>query len=190
MVHIRKKNSVHVATGDAFPGTGSPAPGPDTLIVDKDAILISDDNGNGANLAGSWTINIKGRVASLGPAGSGLQVQANNTADSSTLTIGVNGKLGGGSALAFLSAGTVVNRGHIDGPIDGAVLDTAFGDITFYNLGRVRALSGIAVGSRYLPRGLVRSRSTMAASSTSSTHLLVLSRQSSALSWSLIPGAQ
>ena len=69
MVHIRKKNSVHVATGDAFPGNGSPAPGPDTLIVDKDAILISDDNGNGANLAGSWTINIKGRVASLGRAG-------------------------------------------------------------------------------------------------------------------------
>jgi Ca2+-binding RTX toxin-like protein len=153
MVHIRKKNSVHVATGDAFPGTGSPAPGPDTLIVDKDAFLISDDNGNGANLAGSWTINIKGRVASLGPAGSGLQVQANNTADSSTLTIGVNGKLGGGSALAFLSAGTVVNRGHIDGPIDGAVLDTAFGDITFYNLGRVRALSGIAVGSAIFAKG-------------------------------------
>jgi hypothetical protein len=37
MVHIRKKNSVHEDDQDAFAGTG-----PNTLIVDKDAFLITE----------------------------------------------------------------------------------------------------------------------------------------------------
>lgn len=57
MVHISKKNSIHKTTGDAFAGTG-----PDTLIVDKGAFLITDANGVGARLTGDWTVVVNGTI--------------------------------------------------------------------------------------------------------------------------------
>ena len=54
--HITALNSNFTTTSDAFAGTG-----PDTLIVDTDAYLITTLNsGKGANLTGSWTVTING----------------------------------------------------------------------------------------------------------------------------------
>ncbi|HEY8263138.1 MAG TPA: hypothetical protein VIG26_02160 [Methyloceanibacter sp.] len=66
--HIDAQHSNFTTTGDAFGSSG-----PDTLLVDADAFLITTDSiGIGANLSGSWNVTINGAVNTLGNANRGL----------------------------------------------------------------------------------------------------------------------
>ena len=60
-------SSKEVANGNALHATG-----PDKLIVDAGAFLISDNSGDGARLDGSWTAIVNGQVSALYQFGGGL----------------------------------------------------------------------------------------------------------------------
>lgn len=86
MAHITAADSVDQPAGDAFTGTG-----PDTLIVDADAFLISESGGNGARLSGAWTATINGVVAGFGSVRDGLSVSALSISDVSNVKVGKTG---------------------------------------------------------------------------------------------------
>jgi serralysin len=128
--HIDAQHSNFTTSGDAFAGTG-----PDTLIVDADAFLITTDSvGFGANLSGSWTATINGAVTTLGNAGSGLRVGGGATV--SKVTIGKTGDVSGQNiGMEFGGAGSIANKGTISGSI--AAKFDLFGDVTFKNAGAI-----------------------------------------------------
>ena len=102
-------SSKEVANGNALTATG-----PDKLIVDAGAFLISDNSGDGARLDGSWTAIVNGQVSALYQFGGGLDFFG--PADAMTLTIGRSGDVfGGGAGLFSNEASTVTNFGTIAG---------------------------------------------------------------------------
>lgn len=109
--------SQNAPTGVAF--FGASTPGPDTLIVDQGAFLISntDSSGRGAELygPGAWTVTVNGFVAGTQV---GLYLFAFNP-DVSKITIGKEGSVlatGIGSyGIAADSAATISNAGTISG---------------------------------------------------------------------------
>src|SRR5262245_31710016 len=114
--HITTATSVFKNDGtNAFDGDNS---GPDTLIVDPGAFLIST-NGGGASLAptGVWTVTLNGSIISL--IGSGIFLDAGISAIS-TINIGVDGEVQGGTAAIVLgSSANINNAGQISGFVGG-----------------------------------------------------------------------
>lgn len=143
MVRIRKKNSVHATTGDAFAGTG-----PDTLIVDKGAFLITDAGGAGARLAGDWTVVINGTVRSFDDltVNPGLAIAPMLLGTSMNVTIGATGIVRGSRvALDASEAGTIANKGRIIGDSVSVRVHTDNGDITLNNRGIIKSQSSNTV---------------------------------------------
>lgn len=101
-------SSIEVVSGDAFTATG-----PDSLIVDPDAYLISDSNGNGAVLTGPWNVAINGAVGTFDFSGQALIINASGASDVSHITIGSTGDVFGG--IAMDEGGTLVNKGNLSG---------------------------------------------------------------------------
>jgi hypothetical protein len=132
MAHITAQNSVFTTTGDAFAGTG-----PDTLLVDADAYLITTDStGVGANLTGSWTVTVNGAITSFGNSGIGLFVDGLSTV--SKVTIGSAGNVSSSNfGMEFSGAGSITNKGSVSG-FFGAIIDLS-DDVTFKNFGVVES---------------------------------------------------
>jgi len=116
--HITIATSVDVASGDAFDGTG-----PDSLIVDAGAFLISEGSGvlsgSGATLMGSWTVAINGVVGTF----TDLHIQSHGIGfsgtDSATITIGKSGNVFSHDiGLASHEPITIKNLGVISGESD------------------------------------------------------------------------
>src|SRR4029079_7326173 len=99
MAHITAKNSVWISsTPDyAFSGTG-----PDTLIVDADAFLITSFSGfyDAVRIYDEWTVVINGSVAGLAGSAEGIvlfETNSNNTTVSH-ITVGKTGDVFGDDA--------------------------------------------------------------------------------------------
>jgi len=111
MAHITEATSVYTGSGTAFTGTG-----PDTLIVDADAFLISESGGNGATLTGSWDVVINGQVAAF--EGNGIKVNS-AVSDVVNITVGSSGDVFGSDFDFGLNLGsgknTILNKGTITG---------------------------------------------------------------------------
>jgi hypothetical protein len=102
--HITVATSIE-ASGDAFDGTG-----PDTLVVDAGAFLISETT-TGAKLTGSWTVAINGQVGTFNS--DGLTIF-----DASTVTVGRRGEVFGNTHGIFaLGSLTLTNLGIIRGEV-------------------------------------------------------------------------
>ncbi len=67
--HITGANSVLAANGSAFGHAG-----PDSVRVDSNAHLISEENGDGMNLTDAWVITVNGYVAAFGSAVSSIGI--------------------------------------------------------------------------------------------------------------------
>jgi serralysin len=132
--HITAQNSIFTTTDDAFAGTG-----PDTLLVDADAYLITTLNsGDGANLTGSWTVTINGAVTSFGNAGIGLLIDGGSTV--SKVTIGSAGNVSSSNfGMEFGGTGSVTNKGSVSG-FFAAIIDLS-DDVTYKNSGVVESNS-------------------------------------------------
>jgi serralysin len=133
--HITTATSVDVASGDAFDGTG-----PDSLIVDAGAFLISEASGvlsgSGATLMGSWTVTINGVVGTF----TDLHIQSHGIGffgtDSATLTIGKSGNVFSNDiGLASNEQITIKNLGVISGG-DDSIFSSAATHLT--NAGSLR----------------------------------------------------
>ena len=136
MAHFTTANSVDKPSGDAFTGTG-----PDTLIVDANAFLISESGGNGARLSGSWTVTINGTVAGFGSLRNGLSVSALSIADVSNVKIGKTGDIFGDRfGVSVDQAGILTNRGSVSGGSLGIEVDgTGNGILTIKNFGSIES---------------------------------------------------
>jgi hypothetical protein len=90
--HITAATSVDQASGNAFEAVTF---APDTLIVDRDAHLASFSNGDGAELTGTWTVVLNGKIRALGgaPANLGVNIVSHNPFDTTKITIGRHGLL-------------------------------------------------------------------------------------------------
>jgi Ca2+-binding RTX toxin-like protein len=131
--HIRKANSVDAPSGDALDATG-----PDTLIVDAGAFLISEGGGvAGVSLQGPWTITINGTIKGLGLE-FGLQVEPSIPSDVSHLKIGKTGHIFGTDiGLVFDDAGKIINKGTITG--NSNALEVTDNNVTVVNSGLIRS---------------------------------------------------
>jgi hypothetical protein len=133
-----------VSVGDAFgPFPNDDSTGPDTLIVDLGAYLISQF-GNGAFLAntGAWTVKVNGSIVSQNS--NGIFVAFGNAAVS-TIKIGVDGEVRGGftGAGVFLgSSANLNNAGAISGGIFGIEVASS-GPHAITNSGTITALTAI-----------------------------------------------
>ena len=136
MAHITAADSVDQPSGDAFTGSG-----PDTLIVDADASLISESGGNGARLSGAWTVTINGVVAGFGSLRDGLSVSALSISDVSNVKVGKTGDIFGDNVGVSLDqAGTLTNRGSVSGGSLGIKVDgTGNGILTIKNSGSIES---------------------------------------------------
>jgi hypothetical protein len=122
-------SSVEVASGDAFTATG-----PDSLIVDVDAYLISDSNGNGAVLTGPWNVTINGAVGTFDAFGKALIINASGASDVSHITIGSTGDVFGG--ISMDEGGTLVNKGNLSGRV--AFIGSGGGNQSINNSGIIQ----------------------------------------------------
>jgi hypothetical protein len=127
------------SAGNAFGPPTDDTPGPDTLIVDPGAYLISVD-GHGAQLAptGAWTVNVNGSIVSQSQ--SGIVLDAGNAA-LSIITIGVDGEVQGRTGINVLSSANISNAGAIGGQGSGGVgiLINNAGAYTITNFGTISA---------------------------------------------------
>jgi hypothetical protein len=119
------------------PVPGDDSAGPDTLIVDPRAFLITMGFGSdGAFLAntGAWTVTVNGSVVSKDHFG--IFLQAGNSAVS-TIKIGVDGEVQGGNVGIFLqSSANINNAGTIVGEVVG--ISISGGDAhTIINSGKI-----------------------------------------------------
>jgi Ca2+-binding RTX toxin-like protein len=117
--HITTANSIDQATGDALTASG-----PDTLIIDDGAYLISETAGNGATLTGSWTVTVNGEIGGFG---------------SSTNTVGL-----------FLTSGSVTigSTGIVSG-VDPCIALQAAGALDLTNFGSIiGAGAAIVIGGK------------------------------------------
>ena len=143
--HITPAKSVFKDDGtNAFEGDN---PGPDTLIVDPDAYLISTNFGNGALLAatGAWTVNLNGSIVSQNHVG--IVLAAGNPAVS-TINIGVNGGVHGATGISVGSPANINNAGTIDaeGIMGGVgILISDSGTNTITNSGKINGLFGFSI---------------------------------------------
>jgi Ca2+-binding RTX toxin-like protein len=169
MAHITAASSVYQASGNAFTGTG-----PDTLIVDANAFLISEVGGYAALLAGSWNVIVNGEVEALDGVGSGFRFNGSSL-DVTKVTVGSAGDVFGGFVGLNLGSGfyTIVNKGTISGSsfsinsaflmkvtnigtLNGDVISTGVGDDIFTNFQKVGKVikSGTVVGTIDLGAGV------------------------------------
>ena len=136
-IHITAATSIFQPSGDAFFVVT-----PDTLIVDSDAFLISQDNGQGASLSGgAWSATINGQVAAFGLGADGIFINA-SVAEVSTFTIGKTGDVFGNHAgLGCAGSLTLTNFGTLAGAfsllVNGVAnitnAGTLIGDVVFLN---------------------------------------------------------
>lgn len=116
----------------------------DTLIVDPDAFLITRGADTfGALLAntGAWTVTVNGSI--FGRGNVGIELAAGN-APVSKITVGVEGEIGGGTAIIAKSAATITNSGAITGANLGIEFFGA-GAHTITNSGDIDGLFGAIV---------------------------------------------
>jgi Ca2+-binding RTX toxin-like protein len=110
-------------------------PGPDTLIVDPNAYLIST-NGDGAFLAtnGAWTVTVNGSIVSQ--IGAGISLEAGN-ASVSTINVGVGGEvIGALFGVVLGSSANLNNAGEISGTNFGVMVGD-LGQHTITNSGTI-----------------------------------------------------
>jgi Ca2+-binding RTX toxin-like protein len=142
--HITVADSKFIANGTAFT-----AAGPDTLIVDRAAFLISDSSGAGAFLTGGpWTVLVNGVIGSNTGNQAGFLI--NSSSDTSRITIGTHGHVfGGQTALGSFTPTILTNMGiiSVSDPFAEAVFLGDFAD-TFNNFKKVGKVikSGTVLG--------------------------------------------
>ena len=95
----------------------SPRPGPDTLIVDADAYIISKYGATAVELAGTWSIQINGQVEAFEHHVAAVQIFGTSS-DTATVKVGPLGDISnsdGAGGVAFVSQvnTTLFNRGSI-----------------------------------------------------------------------------
>ena len=112
--HITVATSVDALSGDAFAVSTSV---PDRLIVDAGAFLISEANGDGANLHGAWTVFVSGEVGSV--TGNAIEIAPVNVADIYNITIQKTGDVSGATGLHLSESGTLTNKGTIVSTFEG-----------------------------------------------------------------------
>jgi Ca2+-binding RTX toxin-like protein len=116
MVHRFTPATSQHTIGDAFVATG-----PDSLIVDPGAYLVSD-TGFGAALSGQWSITVNGVIASLSSNDSRAGISLNGA--SSSLNIGKSGDVFGIFTGARLTGATsITNKGGISGNTIGLYIE-------------------------------------------------------------------
>lgn len=98
---------------DQTSGDGFQSPFPGTLIVDKNAHVISESAGNGADLADAWTVTVNGAIESFGSGYAGISLHSLSA--TSTITIGKAGDVFGDTAIETNEGGKIVNHGTIRG---------------------------------------------------------------------------
>jgi Ca2+-binding RTX toxin-like protein len=109
--HITRANSVLAANGSAFGHAG-----PDSVRVDSNAHLISEENGDGMNLTDAWVITVNGYVAAFGSAVSsiGIDLLSSTVGLVSNLTVGARGTVFGEDGAIFANHATnITNFGRI-----------------------------------------------------------------------------
>ena len=137
-LHIKATDTGPFASIYDINGNALTATGPDSLIVDANAFLISQINGYGADLTGSWKVNVNGTVGSLDLTHSGMRITG-APADRTTVTIGRTGELfGRGAGLDFEQAGKIINKGIISGFNNGIFISSNATDATLVNSGVIK----------------------------------------------------
>ncbi len=134
--HITRANSVIVANGSAFGHDG-----PDSVRVDSNARLISEENGDGMNLTGQWNIVVNGYVAAFGSAGSpqGIDLLSNTVGLVSNVTVGSRGTVFGENGAIFANHATnITNFGKISSP-SSTIVEFADADCVVRNFGLISA---------------------------------------------------
>jgi len=109
--HITRANSVLAANGSAFGHAG-----PDSVRVDSNAHLISEENGDGMNLTDAWVITVNGYVAAFGSTVSsiGIDLLSSTVGLVSNLTVGARGTVFGEDGAIFANHATnITNFGRI-----------------------------------------------------------------------------
>jgi hypothetical protein len=133
--------SIITNTGAAFADDN---PGPDTLIIDSGAFIITTDTGIagvgvGLLATGAWTVTVNGFI---GAGNVGLFLAGGNSA-TSTFTIGADGSVSGDGnyGLDVESAAKIVNRGKIFGGDVGII--HIGGDVSenFVNTGTITGVN-------------------------------------------------
>jgi hypothetical protein len=137
--HITAATSIDQASGNTLTATG-----PDTLIVDAGAFLISEGGGiAGASLDGRWTIAINGAIEGFGLE-FGLQVEPSTPSDVSHLTIGSTGDIFGTDiGLVFDDEGKVINKGTITG--NSNALEATDNNVSIVNSGLIQSTNEVGL---------------------------------------------
>jgi hypothetical protein len=90
--HITATNSIYYPTS-SFPAAFT-ATGPDTLIVDADAYIISK-SATAVQLTGTWTVQINGQVEAFEHHIAGMSISGTSS-DTATVVSGMHGEISNG----------------------------------------------------------------------------------------------
>jgi Ca2+-binding RTX toxin-like protein len=133
---ITKATSVIADIGSAFGHAG-----PDSVRVDSNAHLISEENGDGMNLTGAWVITVNGYVAAFGSAVSsvGIDLLSNTAGLVSNVTVGSRGTVFGEDGAIFAQHATnITNFGTISSP-SSTIVEFADANCVVRNFGLISA---------------------------------------------------
>ena len=128
-------------TGTAFGPPADDSPGPDTLIVDPGAFLIST-GGSGAFLAntGAWNVTVNGSIVG---AAFGIALATGNSA-LSTIKIGIDGEVQGSTFGVVLESSANVNNAGTIASVSIGIRINGDGVHTITNSGTISS-SGTAI---------------------------------------------